>query len=307
MSTPAFSTPLRCVFFGSDAFAVSILKQLIERQDIVTVVAVVCRPGRQPVVDAIPDTAVLLQPERLDTAFFEQYKSLTPTIGIVASYGAIIPQRILDVPTIGTWNVHPSLLPAYRGPTPVETAIKDGVTHTGVSIMLLDAQMDHGPIFARSSYTIEPGAYAPSVREALAQLGGATLIATLEQYIREPFTPEPQHHEDATFTTKCTTENTELEPYTTPLPIMEAMIRAYPGHAWFVLPSGRRVVVFAASLHTNPTPGPRKFIATKRAISLVDGEQLLTFDAVQVAGGRPMDAQQFANGYRTQLEPPTRN
>lgn len=308
MNTPASKTPLRCVFFGSDDFARTTLEHLLSRPDLCTVVAVVSRPGKQPIIAATPSHATLLQPERLDAAFLDVYQSLEPAIAIVASYGAIIGQRILDVPPLGTWNVHPSLLPIYRGPTPVETAVRDGITETGVSIMLLDAQMDHGPIFARAPYTIESNAYAPVVRDALATLGATTLLQTLERYIRNPFEPEPQHHAAATYTTKITTENTALDIQHWPLTTLAATIRAYPGQSWFTLPSGHRVIVYAATLHPNPIPSnTRQLQATKRAINLVDGDQLLTFDEVQVAGGRRMDAQQFVNGYRSHVVPSTHN
>jgi methionyl-tRNA formyltransferase len=304
MNKEPFSPPVSCVFFGSDKFAATILEGLLAHPELVTIVAVVCRPGKQPVIASMPSSLPVLQPTALDDAFLSHYETLQPGIAIVASYGAIIAQRILDIPSMGTWNVHPSLLPAYRGPTPVESAIRDAQSHTGVSIMLLDAKMDHGPLFAQAPYFIEPGTYAPAVRTALAHLGAQTLVATLAQHINDPITPESQDHAAATYTTKITTKNTQLDLAAAPLPQLEAFIHAYPGQAWFLLPTGRRVVVFAASLQANLSPAPRQLIATKRAITLVEHEQLLIFERVQVEGGRPMDAQQFANGYRNHLQSP---
>lgn len=306
MTTQQFSAPLRCVFFGSDAFAVTILEHLMARPDLVTVVGVVCRPGRLPAVAATPHTAQLLQPTKLDTTFFESYSELRPDIAVVASYGAIIPQRVLDVAPVGTWNVHPSLLPQFRGPTPVETALREGLPETGVSIMLLDALMDHGPIFAQERCAIAPGTYAPALRQELSELGGSLLMSTLEQYIRQPFAPKEQDHTAATYTTKITSENTAIDLVNQSLADIAALVHSCPGEAWFTLASGRRVAVIAATLTTSETSVARSFVATKRSIQLVDGTNVLTFDAVQVAGGRPMDAQQFANGYRAQLPDPTR-
>lgn len=306
MNTQQFNTPLRCVFFGSDAFAVTVLEHLLARPDIVTIVGVVCRPGRLPAVTATPTTAQLLQPTKLDAPFFESYKELHPDIAVVASYGAIIPQRVLDVATAGTWNVHPSLLPLFRGPTPVETALREGARQTGVSIMLLDALMDHGPIFARETYTIPSGIYAPELRQELSTLGGSLLVKTLEKFIRQPFAPEEQDHTAATYTAKITTANTAIDLVHQSLPDIAALVHSCPGEAWFTLASGRRVAVIAATHSTGDTPAERSFVATKRAIQLVDGTDVLTFDVVQVAGGRPIDAQQFANGYRAQLPDPTR-
>jgi methionyl-tRNA formyltransferase len=123
---------------------------------------------------------------------------------IVASYGKIIPEDILNLPTHGVLNVHPSLLPKYRGPSPIESVLLDGEMTTGVSIMKLDKEMDHGPLLAQSAYTIPVHANAGTLEVTCGQLGGEMLVSVLPHYIEGTLIPKEQNHAEATVCKKIT-------------------------------------------------------------------------------------------------------
>ncbi len=121
---------------------------------------------------------------------------------IVASYGKIIPEEILNIPRHGILNVHPSLLPKYRGPSPIESALLDGCTETGVSIIKLDSEMDHGPILVQTAFTIDKEATAGTLEVSCGQLGGDLLSQILPSYIDGSLIPKEQEHSKATICKK---------------------------------------------------------------------------------------------------------
>jgi methionyl-tRNA formyltransferase len=121
---------------------------------------------------------------------------------IVASYGKIIPEEILNIPTHGVLNVHPSLLPEYRGPSPIESALLDGKTTTGVSIIKLDKELDHGPIIVQNAFPVDTEATAGTLEVSCGQLGGDLLSQILPDYISGALLPKEQDHNKATFCKK---------------------------------------------------------------------------------------------------------
>lgn len=201
------------VFFGTGALAESVLASLVRAGHIPAVV--VTKPdskqGRHMELTAphIKTWAELkgikvLQPEKLDSEFLYSLQSEVYSLFIVASYGKIIPQAILDIPTHGVLNVHPSLLPLYRGPSPIESVLLDGTMTTGVSIMKLDAQMDHGPILTQSAFIIHPESNAGTVEVECGQLGGELLTQVIPHYLEGTLIPKEQDHSNATVCKKIT-------------------------------------------------------------------------------------------------------
>jgi methionyl-tRNA formyltransferase len=201
------------VFFGTGALAESVLASLVRAGHLPSVV--VTKPdskqGRHMELTAphIKTWAELkgikvLQPEKFDSEFFSTLHSLPTTLYIVASYGKIIPQVILDIPTHGVLNVHPSLLPLYRGPSPIESVLLDGNMTTGVSIMKLDAQMDHGPILTQSAFMINAESNAGTIEVECGQLGGELLTQVIPHYLDGTLIPKEQDHSKATICKKIT-------------------------------------------------------------------------------------------------------
>jgi methionyl-tRNA formyltransferase len=152
----------------------------------------------------------LYQPEKIrDLEAVDRLRRLAPDILIVVAYGQIIPRAVLDIPSLGALNVHASLLPRWRGAAPVARAILAGDTETGVSIMKMDEQLDHGPVLAARATPIEHGEDAAQLTRRLAGIGAALLVETLETF--EHLRVVEQDHKKATLAPKLTREEGELE------------------------------------------------------------------------------------------------
>ncbi len=205
---------LTYAFFGTGALAESVLAALIQAGYVPSLV--VTKPdslqGRHMLLTsphiktwAIMKGIDVFQPETL-----KELPSDSPLhtkkydLFIVASYGKMIPEDILDIPTHGVLNVHPSLLPLYRGPSPIESALLDGTPTTGVSIMKLDKGMDSGPILAQSACTISPYANTGTMEVSCGQLGGELLVQVLPHYIEGSLIPKEQDNTKATICKKIT-------------------------------------------------------------------------------------------------------
>ena len=206
---------MRVVFMGTAEFACPSLAALDESPDI-EVVGGVTQPDRPKGRELIPHPpAVKLeaelrnlpvhQPERLrsDIQYLEQ---ISPDLIVVAAYGQILPQTILDLPPHDCLNVHGSLLPAYRGAAPIQRAILDGQAQTGVTIMQMDAGLDTGAILSKASTPIETSDNAQTLHDRLAKLGAELLLKTIPGHVSGEFTPEPQDDALATHAEKITRE-----------------------------------------------------------------------------------------------------
>ena len=188
------------IFFGTDSFSEAALRHLIQAG--YPVGAVVTKPdahrGRghklmppEVKILALQHDIPVWQPARLDE-IIEPIKAFGDTIGVLSSFGRLIPESILQLFTPGIINIHPSLLPAYRGPTPIETAIANGDEKTGVSLMLLVKEMDAGPLYAQADYPLTGNETQPELYEALADLGGSLLMQHLPHIISGELTPRDQ-------------------------------------------------------------------------------------------------------------------
>jgi len=226
------------LFFGTPEFALPALRGLIDAGW--RVVGVVTQPdepvGRKRVltpppikVFALQNGIPVFQPEKLDAG---QFIAEIPAadLFVVAAYGKIIPKTILDIPKLGALNIHPSLLPRWRGPSPIQTTILAGDSETGVAIMKIDAQMDHGPIVASSKFQVPSSHIAyPELHDQLAKLGAELLIETLPQWIAGAITPVPQDETHATYC-KLLTKNSGKIDWGKPAEEIERMVRAF--HPW---------------------------------------------------------------------------
>ncbi len=207
----------KIAFFGSSLFSVIVLDNLKEAG--ITPACIVTIPDRpkgrklimtptKAKVWAEQNNVSVLTPEKLDKTFCETLKATSCDLFVVASYGKIIPQKALDIPTYKALNVHPSLLPLLRGATPLETAILEDMHETGVTIMRMDAQMDHGPIVAQEKVHI---ANWPLSAEALGRLlgavGGAMLAKIIPLWVNGKIKETEQDHAKATFTKKISKED----------------------------------------------------------------------------------------------------
>lgn len=214
---------MKFVFFGTPRFAEIVLRGLVEAG--LTPVALVCNPdrplGRKHVItppltkqfiieNELP--VEVLQPEVLDEAFIAHLRALQPDFFVVAAYAKIIPQTVLAVPRLGTLGTHPSLLPAYRGASPIQTALLAGEERTGATIYQMDEKMDHGPIFGQEAVPLDALTTTyPTLEEQLAKLSAQLLIKTIPALMDGAAVPREQDESQATFTKKFTTENGFIE------------------------------------------------------------------------------------------------
>ncbi len=232
--------PVHFVFFGSSSFSVCVLEEL-EKAGVLPI-AVVTMPdkpkGRNLVMTptevnlwAKERDIDVLTPEVLqDESFIEKLKQYDANVFIVASYGKIIPEHIIELPKNKTLNVHPSLLPKYRGSSPVESMILNNEEHPGVSIMQLDKEMDHGPIVA--SLEVKPLEW-PVINDAAITFfgheGGKLLASILSDWNAGTITPAPQDHAQATYTKKISKEDGLLDLTEDPL---KNYLKILAYHSW---------------------------------------------------------------------------
>lgn len=218
----------------------------------------------------------VLQFPRLTTEVHTELAAYQPDVIVVAAYGLFLPASLLGLPRFGCLNIHPSLLPRYRGPSPIQTAIKNGDRETGVSIMLLDEEMDHGPLLGQRTVPILGDEDASSLENILACEGAELLGELLPRYLDGTLTPTPQDHSQATTTTLFGPADAKIN-WAAPAAVIEAHIRAYapePG-AWTDI-TGERLKILKAHLE--------------------DGK--LRIDRVQPPGKPVMDYRDFLNGHQ---------
>ncbi|RME49212.1 MAG: methionyl-tRNA formyltransferase [Chloroflexi bacterium] len=303
---------IRVVFMGTPAFAVPSLQQLIEDEtfDVVAVVTQPDRPagrGRALLPSPVKRVALthdipIFQPEHLrnNPKMLQILRDLAPDVVVVAAYGLILPASVLEVPPHGCVNVHASLLPRYRGAAPVAAAILNGDEETGITIMLMDEQMDHGPILAQRSLAIKPDDTRETLSERLAKLGAALLVETLPQWVSGHIEPQPQDHSAATYARMLKKEDGKID-WTRPAAYIARMTRAYdPWPGAYTYLDGRLLKLLRARAIDfdvcNVQPG--EVIETDQGLAVAAGDGAVLLERVQLAGKRAMDIDEFARGQR---------
>lgn len=298
---------MRVLFLGTPSFAALPLRRLIEAgHDVVAVVTQPDRPaGRSralqapPVKQAALELGVpVLQPATLrDQAVVTQLRELQPEVGVVAAYGEILRRAVLDIPPLGYLNIHPSLLPTYRGPAPVAAAIRNGDALTGVSVMLLERAMDAGPILAQASLPLDADARTGPLTESLFVIGSDLLVGVLPLYASGELVPTPQDPERATFTSILTKEDGRLD-WNLPAVELERIIRAYdpwPG-AWTLF-NGQPLKVLAAVVVPSTHDAPSGTVLEANDLTVATSADALQLTMIQPAGKRPMAGPDWKRGH----------
>ena len=282
----------RIVFFGTPVFGQIILKMLLDAK--LNVVAVVTQPDPSPVKILAKDRKIpVLTPNNKQKLLATHHKlaTLKPKLFIVAFYEIIIPPEILEIPSKGALNVRPSLLPQHRGPSPIQTAILEGDSETGVTIVFMDEEMDHGPILSQKTILIAPDETTPTLTAKLAHLGGNLLMETIPKYLSGKIIPHPQNHERATFTKPIKKKNGKAS-WARSNERIERTIRAYkpwPG-VWTT------VGEMAEQLEQELKTSKHKNLKLKLlAAHLENG--VIALDLVQVGRKKPTGLTDFAKEY----------
>lgn len=263
-------------------------------------------PNKSPVKTFAEEKGLfLLQPEKLDRNFSEKIKELNPDIAVLVAYGKKIPEELLKIPKKGFINVHPSLLPKYRGASPVQTAILNGDKKTGVTIFVLDEKIDRGPILAQKTYEMEGNETTPELKEKLSLLGAEVLIPSAKKYAAGELKPQKQDEGRAILTKQFSREDGKID-FKKSAEEIERMIRAFhpwPG-AWTEIQKiGRIKITKAKILHpkigcaANQTPGHIfKTEQGKMAIGCSPGS--LIVEKLIPQGKKEMSGEEFLRGYR---------
>ena len=299
-------TATKILFFGTSSIAVPALRALVndERFEVVGVVTQPDRPiGRKGEMQSPP---VKLAAEALHVPVFqfesvkseEAYLSLSVTgfqAAVVVSFGQIIPQTVLDLAPNKFINIHASILPKYRGSCPINMAIANGDTETGVSLMVLDAKMDHGPIISIETTPITKNDDAISLGERVAEIGANLLIRDLQDYLKGVIPAKEQDHEQATVVSMLKREDGYLDPKTMTAEEMERRIRAFrpwPG-ASIALADGKRLKILEAEL--------REFKDDSLPCLIGKDQKILALKTVQPEGKNAMNGEDFLRGYKGEL------
>jgi methionyl-tRNA formyltransferase len=299
----------KLVFMGTPSFAVPSLKALIGEYEVVAVVTQPDRParrGRQLTPSAVKEAALrwglpLLQPESLrEERVVAQLRDLQPRVMVVAAYGEILRAPVLAIPPAGVINVHPSLLPKYRGASPIEGVLLAGEQETGVTIMLMDKGMDTGPILAQRSVVIEMDDSAGSLGERLAKLGAELLMETLTPWLEGRLEARPQDDAQATYTKSMSKDDAVID---WSLPAIEIWyrVRAYnprPGARTFWEGVQLNVLRGRPLAEWKGQARPGRVMQTDSGVAVVAGQGALLLEEIQLAGKRTMSAEDFVRGQR---------
>ena len=307
------------VFFGTSNFAIPILDSLQKREwPPKLIITTTDKPGGRglkpkpsPVkIWAEKNNIPVLQPDNLKSP--KVIKALSDTgyqTAMVASYGKIIPQEIIDIFPKGILNVHPSLLPRWRGADPIRAAILSGDEKTGATIMLMDEKMDHGPILKHETLNLNHSENYSGLEKLLAELGGKLLVEIIPKWVAGEITPRDQNHAEATYTKKITKEDGRIN-WSESAEIIERKIRAlnpWPGTYSFW--NGKRIKILEGWLELGsnqfwqePSSNHSGWVVGRvfqhygdLGINCKDGAILVK--KLQLEGKKPQDAKDFLNGY----------
>ncbi|MEM7539466.1 MAG: methionyl-tRNA formyltransferase [Chloroflexota bacterium] len=313
------NTPHRILYMGTPDFAVPSLRALHEHSEAQNwqVIAVATQPdrragrGKKMVMSPVKQYAVeqgipVLQPEKLrrNPEMRETLTALQPDLFVVAAYGLILPKSILAIPRYGALNVHASLLPTYRGASPIHSAILEGLPETGVGIMLMDVGLDTGPVLAEATAPIPSDATTESLSATLAEVGADLLVRTVPEWLAGNIAPtrqeELQEEKQRTpsYCTMIKKQDGEID-WQQPAAVIERMTRAYaPWPTAFSTWDGKPFKIWQAEVipQSDAAATPGQVIEVVDGVAVVTGNGLLLLKTVQPAGKRAMDMRSFLNG-----------
>jgi methionyl-tRNA formyltransferase len=307
----SFVIKVRAVFMGTPQFAVTILESLL--QGSYQVLAVYTQPdkpagrGRPVVFPPVKKLALerqipVIQPETFKSSeVVEKLASFQPELIVVAAFGSILPQEVLSLPKFACLNVHPSLLPRHRGPSPVANTILCGDELTGVTIMVMDAGLDTGPILAQKKVGISFMDTSGSISSRLADVGAELLLETLLKWLGGEFKTHAQDESQATYSKLITSKDAEIDWHLSALELWR-MVRAYnPWPSCYTWCQGKRLKIHRAIPLGDGGEGEiGKVIALAEqpGVGVVTKQGILGLCQVQLEGRREMSANDFVRGKR---------
>ena len=304
----------RVIFMGTPDFAVPPLQRLLDSPDF-EVVGVVTQPDRpagrgnaiqmSPVKQtSLKANVPVLQPEKLRQAgVFEQLQAWQPDLIVVAAFGQILRQNVLDLPRFGCINVHASLLPRWRGSAPIQAVIRAGDAQSGITIMKMDAGVDTGPMLRQGAVPITPTETGQSLHDKMAALGGDLLMETLPDYLTGKIEPQPQDEALQTYAPMLKKEDGLLN-WSLSAVALERQIRAFePWPGTYTLWNGKVLKVLPAVEQSirvvEGSAAPGTVLRSRdNIIAVGTGDGLLALWQVQLAGKPATPIHAFVNGYQ---------
>ncbi|HVZ11552.1 MAG TPA: methionyl-tRNA formyltransferase [Patescibacteria group bacterium] len=269
----------KVIFFGSGPYVKTIIEKLKENYDLALVVTTETSRNEPVIAFAKRNNIDVLSVEKITDEVIVEIEKIGAKVAVLAYFGIIVPQKLLDIFPLGIINIHPSLLPKYRGPTPGQAAILAGETTTGVSIIKLDSEVDHGPILCMIDHTISPDDNSDTLYKKLFEASADLLMDVLPKYIDGKLELTEQDHSKATFTERFDSKTGEMNINNVP-ENLDLMIRAY--YPW-------STVRFHAALN-----------GKEKLIKLFPGnpaERDGSSPKIQVEGKNIVPLKDFANGY----------
>lgn len=299
---------MRTVFFGSGSFALPILDALLRRAEI-EIVGVVTPPdgraGRTGALTPVPVAAMaaaaslpLVQVQRVRSSeAIDAIRGFASDLGVLADFGQLIPQSVIDLPAHGIVNIHPSLLPRHRGATPIPATILAGDLEAGVTIMQMDAGLDTGPIIAAQSWLLTGTEDSPGLEARAADEGAQLLDEVITMLLAGPLPSTPQDAAFATLTRPLRRADGRLDPAHTAIGL-ERLVRAYrPWPGAFIEAGGLRLVVHEGAVAGSMSGDvPGRVVAHEDGIALTTSDGRLVLETVRPAGGRSMPGAAYRRG-----------
>jgi methionyl-tRNA formyltransferase len=303
----------KVVFMGTPEFAVPALQALLDADDI-DVVGVVTQPDRRagrgqkvrlsPVKQlAVEHDIPLYQPAKLrgDEAI-AQLKAWAPVVYVVVAYGQILRKKILAIPERGSVNVHGSILPRWRGASPIQAAIRAGDAETGITIMLMDEGMDTGPMLYKDTVPIEPDETAQSLHDKLAEMSGEVLLAGLRGYLNGEIQPEEQSEDGATYANLIKKEDGQVD-WALPAMDIDRLVRAFtPWPGAFTYWDNQLLKIRSGhTLNDNPQklkPGEVSLDDPDAPLVIGTGGGRYAPDKLQLEGRKALGVEDFVNGFQ---------
>lgn len=297
----------KIVFMGTPEFAVNSLRALIQYHEVIGVVTQPDRPagrGNDMRLSPIKQVALehhipVFQPEKIrKPEAIDQLAQWDADAYVVAAFGQILPQRLLDIPPYGSINVHASLLPRWRGAAPIQACIRAGDHQTGITIMKMDAGLDTGPMLMHRAIPIAPDETGQSLHDKLAQLGADLLIEALPKYFSGEITPIPQPQEGVTFAPQIKKEEGHIN-WSEPAIVIERLIRAFtPWPGTYTFWDGKQLKIHAGYVGDGIVPiGKVMVVGDENRIAVGTGDGLFYPTEVQLEGKKRMSIADFIRGY----------
>ena len=307
--------PYRILFFGSPEFAIPSLRALMESPDkedeVIGVVTQPDRPkgrGRKLTPPPVKELALkyglpVYQPETVkDEAFLKEVEKLAPDLLVVAAFGQILPKRLLEIPPLGGINVHPSLLPKYRGAAPIQWTLMRGETVTGVTIMRLSPRMDSGEILFQRAMAIEPEDTFGTLHDKLAIFGAEMLLEALHRLKRGMLNPVSQDESLATYAPKIKKEDCLIDWQKSAQEIANLIRGLDPKPGAYTYLEGKLLKLFRPKVipFTAKENQPGTILeAKKEGLQITTGNGILLVKEVQLEGKKRLPAAEFIKGHPT--------